>query len=80
MEALIWQLFQNPPQQVLFCTSFHKWFKNYFLTGQQVTERTDEYLMNFHWNEAQYPINRSSKQLIQSITEVIFILRDFVLG
>jgi len=39
--------------------------------GQQVTERTDEYIINFHWNEAQYPINRSAKQLIQSITESV---------
>eukprot|EP00906_Rhabdomonas_costata_P019855 RCo028885 len=37
--------------------------------GTTITKRTEEYLSNFKWNEAQYPINKPLKQLIQSITE-----------
>jgi len=39
--------------------------------GQQQSERTEEYLARFRWNEAQYPINKPLKQLIQSIQEQV---------
>eukprot|EP00995_Heteronema_vittatum_P008061 NODE_322_length_1483_cov_868.148536_g233_i0.p1 GENE.NODE_322_length_1483_cov_868.148536_g233_i0~~NODE_322_length_1483_cov_868.148536_g233_i0.p1 ORF type:complete len:382 (-),score=144.41 NODE_322_length_1483_cov_868.148536_g233_i0:259-1404(-) len=39
--------------------------------GQQRQEATSEYLCNFRWNEAQYPINKPVKQLLQSIGEQV---------
>eukprot|EP00670_Eutreptiella_braarudii_P006432 CAMPEP_0174287608 /NCGR_PEP_ID=MMETSP0809-20121228/16585_1 /TAXON_ID=73025 ORGANISM="Eutreptiella gymnastica-like, Strain CCMP1594" /NCGR_SAMPLE_ID=MMETSP0809 /ASSEMBLY_ACC=CAM_ASM_000658 /LENGTH=375 /DNA_ID=CAMNT_0015384245 /DNA_START=116 /DNA_END=1243 /DNA_ORIENTATION=- len=39
--------------------------------GQQISEPTDEYLANFRWNEAQLPINKPLKTLIQQILETV---------
>lgn len=39
--------------------------------GQQTTVRTTECLAKFKWNEAQFPITKSLKQLLQSIQEQV---------
>jgi len=37
----------------------------------QVTEKTDSYIANFKWNEAQFPMNKPLKQLLQNIQEQV---------
>eukprot|EP00993_Chasmostoma_nieuportense_P001380 NODE_2267_length_1228_cov_160.444142_g2155_i0.p1 GENE.NODE_2267_length_1228_cov_160.444142_g2155_i0~~NODE_2267_length_1228_cov_160.444142_g2155_i0.p1 ORF type:complete len:393 (+),score=129.41 NODE_2267_length_1228_cov_160.444142_g2155_i0:113-1180(+) len=39
--------------------------------GGRHDEQVGEFLANFHWNEAQYPINKPLKHLIQTISEQI---------
>jgi len=40
-------------------------------TGSGQTQSVEEYLVKFQWNDAQYPINKPLKQLIQSIQEQV---------